>query len=213
MNSEIKSITALYCRVSTDTQENGLQSQVLALKRYCKKNNISNYKVYSDFNVSGAKESRPGLNKLMDDVHSGIIDKVIVHAFSRFARSTRHLLNALEKFREYEVEFISTTENIQVNSMYGEVMFTLISALAQLERSLISSRVKAGLENARNKGRQIGRPKQRPSKVIIELHNKGYSYRKIAHLINFSHTSVAREVQEYKRKQISKGDICFQKES
>lgn len=193
----------LYSRVSTSLQNKGLEAQELSLENFCKKSNIEHYQLFSDVNVSGSKSSRPELNKMMAEVEKGNASKVIVYSFSRFARSTRHLLDALEFFKENNIEFISLSENIDTSTAIGTAFFTIISAIGQLERELISERVKNGLANAKSKGRIIGRPKKRPSETIIHLHKEGYSYRKISKIINFSHTAVAREIQNHKRNQIS----------
>jgi len=179
-------------------QDNGLEAQERALEIFCNNQNINNYKKFSDRNISGAKESRPELDQLMRAVVDGTVSKVIVYSFSRFARSTKHLLSALEIFKKHDVEFISISEKIDTSSAIGTAFFTIIGAIAQLERELISERVKNGLKNAKAKGRKIGRPKTRPAQSIISLYEEKYSYRKIGKLLGISHTAVAREVKSYK---------------
>lgn len=192
---------ALYCRVSTSYQSNGLEAQQRALKDYCLSKNISDFKIYSDENVSGVKSSRPSLDLLMQAIEDGHVSKVIVYSFSRFARSTQHLLSALEIFKKNKVEFISISEQIDTSSAIGTAFFTIIGAIAQLERELISERVRNGLKNAQAKGKKIGRPKTRPGNTILSLRQEKYSYREIAKLVGVSHTAVAREVQFSKRNQ------------
>lgn len=187
---------ALYSRVSTAYQDSGLEAQERSLEHFCKTTNIKHYIKYSDKNVSGSKSNRPELNKLMSDVNHGKVSKVIVYSFSRFARSTRHLLDALETFKEHDVEFISLSENFEINSPMGKAFFTVIAAIGQLERELISERVSNGLKNAQAKGKKIGRPKLRPSETILNLRKKNHSYREIAQIIGMSHTAVAREIQK-----------------
>lgn len=192
---------ALYSRVSTNNQSNGLEAQVLALKNYCIKNSINDYILYSDENISGSKSSRPQLNKLIEDIEKDEISIVIVYSFSRFARSTKHLLSAADYFKAKGVEFVSLSEQVDTSTPIGNAFFTIISAISQLERELTGERVRNGLLNAKAKGKKIGRPKKRPSELIIELYKKGYSYRKIAQLIKFSHTCVAKEIHEFKCQQ------------
>jgi DNA invertase Pin-like site-specific DNA recombinase len=192
---------ALYSRVSTSYQDNGLEAQERALEHFCSNNNISHYKKFSDKNVSGAKSSRPQLDKLMEDIKIGNISKVIVYSFSRFARSTRHLLDALEFFNKYNVEFISLSEKFEINSPMGKAFFTVIAAISTLERELIVERVTTGLKNAQAKGKIIGRPKIRPSETILNLRKKNHSYREIAQIIGMSHTAVAREIKKSERNQ------------
>jgi site-specific DNA recombinase len=105
-------VTALYLRVSTQDQASGMEAQLRTLKEFCDKNQITNYEVFSDEGISGAKSSRPGLDRLMARVKENKVDKVIVYSFSRFARSVTHLLSALEEFRGRNVSFISYTEKV-----------------------------------------------------------------------------------------------------
>ena len=116
-------VTALYVRVSTQDQQNGLEAQVRTLKEFCEKNKITNYEIFSDHGVSGAKLNRPGLDRLLSLTREGKVDKVIVYSFSRFARSVTHLLSALEEFRKLNVSFISFTENVDTNSPMGRAFF------------------------------------------------------------------------------------------
>jgi DNA invertase Pin-like site-specific DNA recombinase len=130
MNSQGERIPALYLRVSTDHQSSGLISQERALREYCRQNGISNFKIFKDENQSGAKTSRPALDELMASVRNGEVSKVIVFAFSRFARSTTHLLNALNEFKSVGTEFVSITEKIETNSPMGVAMFSILAALS-----------------------------------------------------------------------------------
>jgi len=197
---------ALYCRVSTDRQENGLQAQQRALEEYCKAKGINNYILFLDEGISGAKASRPELDRMMQSVRTAGISSVIVYSFSRFARSTKHLLSALEEFNERGVAFISLTENVDTTSAIGKALFTIISAISQLERELIAERVRNGLSNAKAKGKRIGRPKTRNSELIRALASEGRTYREIARLAKCSTGTIATEVQEMTRsKNIDQG--------
>lgn len=187
---------AVYARVSTSDQKFGMESQVRALKEYCEQNKIENYELYADENFSGAKVSRPSLDRMMVAVRNREISTVVVYSFSRFARSTSHLLGALEEMKKYETEFISLTERIETNSPMGRAFFTVIAAIAQLERELIVERVKNGLKNARAKGKHIGRVKTRPSPLIRALLKSGMSHRNISRTLKISHGSVSLEKKE-----------------
>jgi DNA invertase Pin-like site-specific DNA recombinase len=184
---------ALYCRVSTSDQHSGLESQARALKDYCQQNQITDYELYSDEGISGAKVSRPSLDKMMVAVREGKHSKVIVYSFSRFARSTTHLLAALEEMKKYETDFVSLTERIDTNSPMGRAFFTVIAAIAQLERELVVERVKNGLKNAKAKGKQIGRAKTRPSELIRAMLKSGMTLRATAKIARCSHGSVSLE--------------------
>ncbi|MCE3009689.1 MAG: recombinase family protein [Proteobacteria bacterium] len=184
---------ALYARVSTDQQSTGLESQVRILKDYCAKNDVQNYELFTDEGISGTKSSRPALDRMMSAVNNGEISSVIVYSFSRFARSTTHLLNALQIYKCKNVSFVSITEKIDTSTPVGLAVFSILAAISQLERDLICERVKAGLANAKAKGRLIGRKKQRDSDLIRKLLKAGMTFRQIAQIAKCSHGSVWAE--------------------
>ncbi len=184
---------AIYCRVSTSMQHSGLEAQERALKDYCVRKGINNYRIFQDENISGTRASRPGLDSMMAEVRAGNISTLIVYSFSRFARSTTHLLSALEEFKKRNVAFVSITEAIDTNSPLGTAFFTILACLAQLERDLIAERVKNGLANARAKGKQIGRTKTRPSELIRALLKSGMTYRAASKVSGVSHGSIQAE--------------------
>lgn len=194
-----KRINALYCRVSTDGQQTGLESQIRALKEWCTRNQITEYELFADEGISGAKESRPALNRLMSMVENDEVDQVIVFSFSRFARSTSHLLKGLKTFKEKNTRFISITESIDTNSPLGVALYTILGALAQLEREMICERVRAGMANAKAKGKKIGREKKRNSILIRSLLEAKLSYREIARIAKCSHGSVHAELVAYRK--------------
>jgi DNA invertase Pin-like site-specific DNA recombinase len=184
---------ALYARVSTSDQHSGLESQIRSLREHCDKNGITNYELFTDENISGAKVSRPSLDRMMALIKKGEFSTLIVYSFSRFARSTTHLLSALEEMKKSETEFISITEKIETSSPMGRCFFTVIAAIGQLERELIVERVKNGLRNAKLKGKQIGRKKTRNSELIRSLLNTGMTLRATAKVAGCSHGSVSLE--------------------
>jgi len=187
-------IVALYQRVST--QDQNLESQNRALIEWCTKQGIFNYEIFSDHGISGAKESRPALNQLMERAEKGEIEQVIVFSFSRFARSVSHLLKALQKFKDKGIRFHSITEALDTNSPMGMALFTILGALAQLERELIRERVIAGLKNARAKGKIIGRVRKRNDVLIQSLLKAGLSFRDVARISKCSHGSVSASKKE-----------------
>ena len=148
---------AIYCRVSTTEQST--DPQLLDLRKYVSDRGWQCFKEYCDNGISGTTDSRPALNELMDDARKRRFDMVLVWRFDRFARSTRHLINALEEFKNLGIDFVSYQENIDTSSPLGSAIFTIISAVAQLERDIIAERVKAGLRRARVNGKQLGRPR------------------------------------------------------
>lgn len=199
MNSSLKRINALYCRVSTDGQQTGLESQIRALKDWCHRNQISEYEIFADEGISGAKENRPALNRLMNMVENNEVEQVIVFSFSRFARSTSHLLKGLKTFKDKNTRFISITESIDTNSPLGVALYTILGALAQLEREMIIERVRAGMANAKAKGKRIGRVKKRNSVLIRSLLEAKLSYREIARIAKCSHGSVHAELVAFRK--------------
>ncbi|MFZ4713626.1 MAG: recombinase family protein [Bacteriovoracaceae bacterium] len=191
--------TALYCRVSTGNQSTGLEAQVRALRDYCTRNSVMDYVIYEDENQSGVKQSRPALDRMMSDVKNGLIEKVIVYSFSRYARSVTHLLRALEEFKKLNVGFVSITESIDTNTPLGSAVFTILGAVAQLERDLIAERVRNGLANAKAKGIRIGRLKTRDSDLIRKLKASGMTYRQIAQIARCSAGAVGAEMRALKK--------------
>jgi len=113
---------------------------------------------YFDEGISGAKDSRPELNRLIADAYKRRFDIVCVCRFDTFARSVSHLLRALETFKALGIDFVSFSEQMDTSTPAGKMVFTVLGAVAELERSLIVERVRAGMRNARAKGKRIGRP-------------------------------------------------------
>ena len=148
--------TALYLRVSTAEQKPDLQYD--GLRAYAARTGLEVVQDYCDVGVSGRREGRPQLNGLMSAARNREIDCVLVWKFDRFARSTRHLLAALEEFNHLGVRFISVQDQVDTDSPMGRAMFTIIGAMAELESSLISERVTAGMRAAEARGRHLGRP-------------------------------------------------------
>ena len=137
--------------------------------------------VYTD-TVTGSKDSRPGLNRLMPEAGRRFFDLVVVWRFDRFARSVSHLLRSLEQFQALGVDFVSLSESVDTGTPTGKMVFTVLGAVAELERSLIVERVKAGLRNARAKGKRLGRPPIFVSQYRLDtLRASGASWRAVLH--------------------------------
>src|ERR1700686_1503097 len=169
----------IYARVSTKDQS--CELQVRDLRSYCVARGFDLVREYVDVGQSGAKDSRPELNLLMDDARKRQFDAIVVWRFDRFARSTKHLLTALEEFRSLGIKFISYQENLDTSSALGQALFTIVSAVAQLERDLIRERVNAGIQNARANGKKLGRPRSGVHcERILQLKAQGQSLRQIA---------------------------------
>jgi DNA invertase Pin-like site-specific DNA recombinase len=170
---------AIYVRVSTiNGQDPG--TQLLQIREYCERRKWSIWREYVDVGISGTKEKRPELDKLLTDAHRRKFDAVVVVRFDRFARSVSHLLRALETFRAQGIEFVSLSEQVDTSTPTGKMVFTVLGAVAELERSLIVERVRAGIKNARAKGKRLGRPRKIPNTdQINQLRANGASWRAV----------------------------------
>ncbi len=157
---------ALYLRVSTAEQKPDIQYD--GLREYAARAGFEIVADHLDIAVSGRREGRPQLNALMASARKRELDCILVWKFDRFARSTRHLLMALEEFNHLGVRFISVQDQIDTASPMGKAMFTIIGAMAELESSLISERVTAGMKAAATRGKHLGRPPI-PRHVVAEI--------------------------------------------
>lgn len=183
---------AIYARVSTSNKGQDLNTQLLPLKKYCKDKKRDIVQVYTDI-MSWTKESRPSLNSLLDDAKEQKFDTVLVFRFDRISRSTKQLIDLLEKFRKLNISFISLNENIDTTTPTGAMMFTIIAAFAKFERDIISERVKFWIQKARSNWKQIGRKKiDVNDDMVILYHNEGLSIRNIAQMMNISKSKVHR---------------------
>src|SRR6266403_1532692 len=151
----------------------------------------------ADVGVSGARQRRPGLDRLLAAVKARRVDVVVVAAFDRMGRSVRHLVETLDLFRHLGVEFISLREQIDTGSPLGQAVFTIIAAIAQLERSLIVERVRAGLRRARAEGKRLGRPRlkvsERQLRIVV---NQNLPVRAAAKALGVSPSSYLRLVRQ-----------------
>lgn len=148
---------ALYGRVSTNHGQDP-EMQMRELREYAESRGWQVVREYTDTGISGAKSSRPALNQLMNDASRRKLDAVLVWKLDRFGRSLRHLVNALAEFEAIGVTFVSLRDNLDLSTPAGRLMFQVIGAMAEFERALIQERVRAGLRNARAKGKRLGRP-------------------------------------------------------
>ncbi len=172
---------ALYARVSTSNGHQDPEMQLRELREYAGRRGWQVTDEYTDHGVSGSKESRPELNRLMADVHRRRFDAILVWKIDRFGRSLKHLVNALADLGAYGVAFVSLRDNLDLSTPSGRLMFAVIGAMAEFERALIQERVKAGLRNARAKGKRIGRPRASlDMKRLTSLRGEGWGWNRIA---------------------------------
>jgi DNA invertase Pin-like site-specific DNA recombinase len=171
---------ALYARVSTLNNQDP-EMQLAELREYARLRGWQIVEEFTDQGVSGCRESRPTLNRLMSDACSRRFDAVLVWKIDRFGRSLKHLVNALAELAALGVAFISLRDNLDLSTPSGRLMFQIIGAMAEFERALIQERVRAGLRNARAKGKRLGRPR-----VIVDasqiagLREQGLSWSQIS---------------------------------
>ncbi len=185
---------ALYARVSTKNNGQDPETQLMALRDYAQARKLEVFSEYVDIGISGSKDSRPALNRLMADARKRRFDTVLVARFDRFARSTRHLVLALEEFNALGVDFISLSESVDTSTPMGKMVYTVIAAVAELERSLIRERVVMGLQRAKAQGKKLGRPGGSAQDVerIQQLNSEGLSVRQIARKVKVSKSTVSR---------------------
>lgn len=186
---------AIYARVSTANNGQDPRVQTRELGEFCQRRGWT-LTEYVDVGISGTKEKRPALDRLMADAYKRKFDVVVVWKFDRFARSVSHLLRALETFEALSIEFVSLTEGVDTSTPAGKMVFTVLGAVAELERSLIVERVKAGLRNARANGKRLGRPKTAvDASRIASLRASGASWRDICTETGLSKGTAQRAVQ------------------
>lgn len=172
---------AIYARVSTANNGQDPTMQTGELREYAERRGWTIAGEYVDIGISGTKEKRPELDRLMADAHRRRFDCVVVWKFDRFARSVSHLLRALETFKAQGIEFVSFSEQMDTSTPAGKMVFTVLGAVAELERSLIVERVKAGLRNARAKGKRLGRPRAVVDhRRVTALRAQGFGWKRIA---------------------------------
>src|SRR5271156_2013591 len=184
---------AVYARVSTSNNGQSPEMQLRDFSEYCERRGWAVAGEYVDVGVSGTRESRPELDRLMADAHRRKFDVVVVWSFDRMARSVSHLLRVLETFNSLGIAFVSLREQIDTSTPAGKMVFTVLGAVAELERSLIAERVKSGLRNARAKGKRLGRPCVTVDATRIgALRAHGRSWREITVELGISKGSAQR---------------------
>jgi len=188
---------AFYCRVSTHLQSQSLENQASELKRYADQRGWTAAGTYCDEGISGAKDRRPGLDELMRDARRCRFDVVCVLKFDRFARSARHLLNALAEFQDMRIDFCSVTDGIDTSTTYGRAMFTIAGAFAELEREVIRERVILGVRKAKERGKKVGRPRLALDYGRIKaLVSQGRSRSEIGRTLGISRMTVSRALAQ-----------------
>jgi DNA invertase Pin-like site-specific DNA recombinase len=150
---------AIYARVSARKKGQDPRMQIKELREYCRRRGWNIVGEFIDHGVSGRQDTRPALDRLMQDCRKRLVDAVIVYRYDRFARSLRHLVNALSEFDSLGIHFISLHEGVDTTTPNGRLVFGIFATIAEFEQELIRDRIRSGLELARARGKTLGRPK------------------------------------------------------
>jgi DNA invertase Pin-like site-specific DNA recombinase len=182
---------AIYVRVSTPDQH--VESQLFDLRELAAQRGFEVVHEYEDRGFCGKNARRPGLDALMADARRKKFSVVLVAAFDRIARSTRNFLQVIDELDSMGIEFISRRENVDTSGPMGRLFVTIISAIAELERSLVVDRVKSGMRRAKLEGRQIGRSRLDVNREqVVQDRRSGMSLTQVAKRHNISRASVCR---------------------
>ena len=194
--SHEESRVAIYARVSTSNHGQDVNVQTRELEQFATARGWRLVDSYLDCGISGAKDRRPQLDRLMADARRRRFDVVLVYRYDRFARSLRHLVNALEEFRALGIEFVSIHEGVDTTTPNGRLVFGIFASIAEFERELIRDRVKSGLRNAVAKGKKLGRPRRvLDAAEITRLRACGCGWRTIAGKMGCGVSTVLRVAQ------------------
>ena len=183
---------AIYARVSTNNGQHP-EMQLAELRIYCERRGWKVAGEFVDVGISGAKEHRPGLDKLLSLCGKRLVKAVVVYRYDRFARSLRQLVNALEEFRTLGVDFISIHEGVDTTTANGRLIFGIFASVAEFERELVRGRVVSGLAAAKARGQRLGRPTV-PVNVaqIALLREEGLSWAAIATKLGIGESTARR---------------------
>ena len=188
---------ALYARVSTTGHGQDVGLQLEELRAVAVQRGWQVVGEFIDEGISGGTQSRPALDKLMNAARDGQVDAVAVWRFDRFARSTQHLLAALEEFRRLDVDFISLRESVDTSTSVGKMVFTFLAAVAEFEKALIQERVKAGVARAKAQGKHVGRPRRDIDLDLARLlREQGHGYRRVAKMMGIPKSTLVRHLGE-----------------
>src|SRR5215470_18522958 len=195
---------ALYMRVSTKGHGRTTETQAVALRDYAAHRGFEIIEEYRDEGISGSKDSRPALDRLMKDARARKFDVIVVARFDRFARSVSHLLRALEEFSHLGVDFVSLSESIDTGTPLGKMIFTVLAAVAELERNLIKERVQMGISRARKQGKALGRPRvEVDPRQVAGLRARGLSWNQIADKLSIGRGTAERAFKSLSQKPVS----------
>src|SRR5882762_10507517 len=183
---------AIYVRVSTRDKGQDTEVQARELREYAERRGWTIVEEFSDY-VSGAKEFRPALDEMMKAAKRRKFDGVLCWKLDRIGRSLKHLVNLLAELEAVGVALVSFSDNLDLTTPQGRLMFQIIGAMAEFERSLTVERVRAGLAHARAKGKKLGRPAVAVDATKVRaLRQAGKSFEQIGETLGVSAASVWR---------------------
>ncbi|MGB7848539.1 MAG: recombinase family protein [Candidatus Acidiferrum sp.] len=192
---------AIYARVSTPDQH--VETQLYDLRKLAAQRGFEVSREYCDRGISSTKVRRPGLDAMMADARRGEFSVLLVAAFDRVARSTKEFLAIVDELHALNVDFLSGRECIDTSGPMGRMFLTMIGSIAELERSLIVERIKAGMRRAKIEGRRLGRaPLNVDRAAIVRDRLAGMSLTDVAAKYRISRASVVRVVRDAKRSQM-----------
>jgi DNA invertase Pin-like site-specific DNA recombinase len=191
---------ALYARVSTPDQH--VETQLYDLRKLAAQRGFEVSREYCDRGISGSKARRPGLDDMMADARRGEFSVLLVAAFDRVARSTKNFLEIVDELHELKVDFLSAREAIDTSGPMGRMFITLIGSIAELEKSILVERIRAGMRRARMEGQRLGRaPLDIDHAALVRDRLAGMSLTNAAKKYGVSRASVVRFVREAQQRQ------------
>lgn len=190
---------AIYARVSTADQH--VETQLYDLREYARQRGYEVVCEYTDVGISGTKARRPGLDTMLRDARKRRFGVVLVAAFDRIARSTKHFLTVVDELDDLGIEFVSRRENIDTTGAMGRMFLTVLGAISELERSMIVERIKAGMRRRKLEGLPLGRqPLDLNHDALVTDRLSGMSLTDVAKKYGCSRASVVRFVREAQRR-------------
>lgn len=189
---------AIYGRVSTSEQS--CENQLLELREYASARNFEVVEEYCDKGVSGSKDSRPALNKLMEAAKQRRFDAILVWRLDRWGRSIQHLVTSINDLKAFGVEFISFKDGLDLSTPSGRLQFHVIAAMAEFEKAMIVERTRAGLRRARREGKRLGRPPEAELDIerIRKMRRDGMTFRAIATKLGWSPALIHKQLKTAK---------------
>ncbi|WP_413612918.1 recombinase family protein [Bdellovibrio sp. HCB-110] len=185
----------IYARVSTSHHNQNPQVQIDELKRACEDRGWAISEEIVDHGYSGSTDNRPGLKRLMALVRSKQVDVIVVVKMDRLFRSLKHLVSTLEEFEKIGVKFVALKDNVDYSTPSGRFFVQILGSLGEFERSLLRERTMMGLEHARSRGKNFGRPRVHDDAAILKLHKEGMTYRQIQKVTGAPMGTISRAIK------------------